>query len=141
MALLLQSELNFKRHSFNKISIVQYICVSISLNGTTILLTNIYSPFRFVVEANLELAILLEEIEKLNKDDIIILGDFNMPNIKWEVDEDYPGVYLPLGNEATDLFTNIIFDHNLVQILEPPLDRNITTCPFHPKLPNYLVIK
>lgn len=47
-----------------------------------------------------------------------------MPMIKWSPDEDFPGVFLPYGNETTELFTNLFFDHNLLQIIGPPENRN-----------------
>lgn len=47
-----------------------------------------------------------------------------MPSLKWVADEEFPGVFLPFGNEATESFVNMFFDHNLVQIIEPPIARN-----------------
>lgn len=124
VALLLRSELKFKQHLFENIVLLQYICVTVLIESSRIVLVNIYSPFGFVAKSNQEIAILLREVEKLDKTDLVILEDFNMPNIHWSPDEEFPGVYLPFGNESTEIFTNMFFDHNLLQIIGPPADRN-----------------
>lgn len=124
VALLLKSELRFKQHLFDNINILQYICVTIFIEASRIVLINIYSPFGLVPRSNQDIDILLNEIERLDKTDIIIMGDFNMPLLRWIPDEEFPGVYLPFGNESAEFFTNLFFDHDLVQIVEPPRDRN-----------------
>lgn len=124
VALLLRSEIKYKRHSFDGISILQYIYISIFIESSKIVLVNIYSPFGLVPAANLELTTLLKEVEKLDRTDVIIVGDFNMPLIKWIPDEEFPGVFLPFGNESTESFTNFVLDHNLLQIIGPLDDRN-----------------
>lgn len=53
-----------------------------------------------------------------------MVGDFNMPLINWRADEDLPGIFLPFGNESCELFIDTLFDHNLSQILEPPVTRS-----------------
>lgn len=124
VALLIQSEIRVKRHFFDNIRILQYICVEVTIGSSILLVVNIYSPFGFVGESNIELGVLLRGVEALHKTDIILLGDFNMPSLKWRADIELPGVFIPFGNESTELFINTFFDHNLMQILEPPTSRN-----------------
>lgn len=124
VVLLIQSEINFKQYSFNNVKILQYFCVTITTEASVILLINVYSPFGYVGEANAELGLILRETEALHRTDTVIMGDFNMPSLTWIEDEEFPGIFIPFGNESTELFINTFFDHNLVQIMEPPSTRN-----------------
>lgn len=119
-----ESEINFKQYTFNNVKILQYICVTITTEASVILLINVYSPFGYVGEANAELGLILRETEALHRTNTVIMEDFNMPSLTWIEDEEFPGVFLPFGNECTELFINTFFDHNLVQIMEPPSTRN-----------------
>lgn len=124
VATLIKSEFKVKRHSFNEIKILQYICLEVVVSDSIIFMINVYSPFGYPTESNLEIDLLLTKIEKMNKEDTIIVGDFNMPSIKWSPDLELPGVFLPKGSSSDELFINTLFDHDLKQIAMPPAGRN-----------------
>lgn len=122
---LLRSDLKVKRHSFEEIRILQYIFLEVSISQSTVFLINVYSPFGYPVKSNREFGLLLGKIEPLHiKDDLLIVGDFNMPSVKWFPDPELPGVFVPMGNSGDEIFINTLFDNDLKQIATPPTGRN-----------------
>lgn len=124
VATIFKSNLKTKRHIFKELRIVQYICLEIHVTDQIIIYLNIYAPFGLSHASNVEIRKLLFKIEPIQKTDVIMIGDFNMPTVKWIQDPELPGMFLPLGGENEDLFISTIFDHDLKQIAPPPQGRN-----------------
>lgn len=124
VATLVRSHIKTKRHVHNNIRILQYICLELSVEQSVIFVINIYYPFGFSREANVEFELLLRMIEPMHKNETIVMGDFNMPSVKWIPDIDLPGVYLPLASRTDVPFTELFFEFDLKQIAAPPYNRN-----------------
>lgn len=60
IALLIKSDLKYKQHFFNDITILQYNCITIMAEASIILLVNVYSPFGLTYQANLDMESLLQ---------------------------------------------------------------------------------
>lgn len=59
-------------------------------------------------------------------DEVLICGDFNLPNIRWDFDDDISGLMVPTSVEGTleEEFVEGTAFFGLHQILEQPSDRN-----------------
>lgn len=124
IATLIKSDIKAKRHIFTEIRTLQYICLELNISKSIVFLINIYSPFGHMKISIEEFGLLMNLIEPLQKDTILIVGDFNMPTIEWLPDTDLPGVFLPMGKESDEPFIDVLFENDLRQIAEPPLGRN-----------------
>lgn len=121
---MIKSNIKMKRHRFNEIRILQYICVELHFSAQIVICLNIYAPFGLSYESNIEMRQLLSKIDSIHKTDVIMIGDFNMPAVKWVQDPELHGIFLPLGGENEELFISNIFDSDLKQIAPPPQGRN-----------------
>lgn len=124
IAILIRNELTFRQHVFGEIRKLQFLCMSVIKDNSTLLLINIYSPFGLLEDSIADFINLLSLINSIPRTETLIVGDFNMPMIKWYQDEEVPGSFLPFGNEKSAAFTEAVFDHGLCQIVTPPLGRN-----------------
>lgn len=124
VATLVKSDIKVRRHNFQEIKTIQYICLELAIQTSTVYLLNIYSPFGFSDISNIELDRILKLIEPLYKTNLLIIGDFNMPTVRWMPDSELPGVFLPMGNESDEPFIETLFENDLKQIAEHPVGRN-----------------
>lgn len=96
------------------IGIFQFICLSIKYQENVIILLNIYVPYG------------TEQIRKLSYTEAIICGDFNCPSIRWEYDDEIPGI-LPANFVNGNLEEEFVAANALLglsQILAQPENRN-----------------
>lgn len=124
LVILIKNEITFKQHKFAQIKKLQVLCVSIVKDNSTLLLINVYLPFGLMAESVADFTTLLSSISTIPRTETLIVGDFNMPMIKWTEDENIPGSFLPAGNEKSAAFIEAAFDHGLIQMVAPPNNRN-----------------
>lgn len=90
------------------------VCLEIFIEGESTLLLNIYVPFGLEVISIREFALLLKHLDAIPHSELIVCGDFNLPNIKWNPDEDPPGSFAPLNFYGEkEHYIYIIFKFNL----------------------------
>lgn len=130
VAVFIKNDLPFKSFSFPEIQILQYNCILIKKDSSSLLIVNIYFPFGLNAESIDGLVFLLSKMENIPRSDTIIVGDFNMPNLGWSENHDRPGSYLPVSAPQAALddtslrFADIFFNADLAQIVPPPSGRN-----------------
>lgn len=124
VAILIKSELTFRQYLFEEVKLLQYLCISITRNNSTLLFINIYSPFGCMEESNADFITLLSLVERISRNETLILDHFNMSSVKWIQDDEIPSSFLPQGDANSVSFTEAIFDQNLSQIVPPPVGRN-----------------
>lgn len=124
IAILIKNELTFRQHLFREIRKLQFLCISVIKDNSTLLLINVYSPFGLLDDSIADFIALLSLTNSIPRTETLIVGDFNMPMIKWYQDKDVPGSFLPFGNEKSATFTEAVFVQGLCQIVTPPHGRN-----------------
>lgn len=130
VCLFINNNFSYKQHTFPEIKFLNYLCVVVLIEDSQLLLLNIYSPHGYINESTADIVVLLNKIEAISRSETIILGDFNMPDIKWSADEELPGAFSPYGRSQgqgqiqDQTFIEAFLDHNYQQIIPPPLDRN-----------------
>lgn len=122
VAILIKNELTFRQYHFEEIKLLQFLCVTITKDNSTLLLINIYSPFGYMEASNADFVTLMTLIQGIIRNDM--LNTWRMPSIKWTVDDEIPGSFLPNGDANSVIFSEAIFDQNLCQIVPPPVGRN-----------------
>lgn len=129
VVIFVKREYKTNRHVFSDIHYLQYVCLEIRTETSNLIVANIYSPYGYMQQSNNDIALLLNYIESIHKTETIILGDFNMPRIKWKMDDELPDVFVPhyenfLGNSNEEKFIETFFNFDLKQILPQPSNRN-----------------
>lgn len=122
VAFLVKAELTYRRLIFEEVKFLNYICIL--LQNPKLLVINVYFPQGFPEPSIKDFSTLLSNVQSLDRTDTIVIGDFNMPGVKWIEDEDLPGAYLPISNDRDIPFLHTLFDHDLKQIAPPPALRN-----------------
>lgn len=123
---LISKEYDSSRITFPEIKTLQYICTMVNHKNSKLLIINIYVPYGTNLVSIPEYLMLLELISELQTTDIIICGDFNLPTIRWEYDDEIPGALLPEYTD-TDLDEKFAASNailGLYQVLPQPIDRN-----------------
>lgn len=106
-------------------SILQYVAITFKLHGLSYLVVNIYIPFGTNSQSVPEYLKIIDGIG-ISYDEVIICGDFNLPNIRWEFDEEISGLMIPASVHGAleQEFVEATAFCGLNQILEQPDDRN-----------------
>lgn len=112
-------------HSFKTTG--EFLCTKFTIEGHSFYAVNVYMPpydRRLRTTMVNELARILKQIHLLEKDaEIVLIGDFNFSNIKWEFNEEATGILTPRDEEyaAHEIkFIETISAFSMVQIISNP---------------------
>lgn len=123
VALIIRNALTYKRMIFQDVKFLNYACVL--LQNPKLCIVCVYFPQGFPEASVKDFAALMNNLQNISKTAVLVIGDFNMPMLKWLDDDDIPGSFLPLaGGEIDTDFVNILFGQDLKQIAPPPTNRN-----------------
>lgn len=84
--------MDYEEIELNNVSFLEYTAIKIKTEGTGLLVINVYLPDYSHKVSLIDLKELLEFVNhKYHRDEVILLGDFNFPNIVWYFELDEPG--------------------------------------------------